>query len=45
MLGSASVIAAWSSMTARPAIDLLVRGWLKITGHVLLNDIMRFILC
>ena len=39
--GSTNVILAWSSMIARPSIDMLVSGWLSITGHVLLKDLVR----
>ena len=41
MQGSTNVILAWSSMIARPSIDMLVSGWLSITGHVLLKDLVR----
>ena len=39
--GSTNVILAWSSMIARPSIDILVSGWLSITGHVRLKDLVR----
>ena len=39
--GSTNVILAWSSMIARPSIDILVSGWLSTTGHVLLKDLVR----
>ena len=39
--GSTNVILAWSSMIARPSIDMLVSGCLSITGHVLLKDLVR----
>ena len=41
MQGSTNVILAWSSMIARPSIDILVSGWLSITGHVRLKDFVR----
>ena len=39
--GSTNVMLAWSSMIAKPSIDILVLGWLSITGHVRLNDFVR----
>ena len=39
--GSTNVILAWSSMIARPSIDILVSGWLSITGQVRLKDFVR----
>ena len=42
--GSTNVILAWSSMIARPSIDILVSGWLSITGQVRLNDFVSKIL-
>ena len=39
--GSTNVMLAWSSIIARTSIDMLVLGWLSITGQVRLNDLVR----
>ena len=39
--GSTNVMLAWSSIIAKPSIDMFVLGWLSITGHVRLNDFVR----